>query len=366
MDHLVNAIVAHELNETADYRQRFRFEKSITRIKPSQKKLLQSQISQIEGARFEKIIGPSVLSSNASDKQLINFKNDGYLYPLQLKDEYIQKVYAALDTLPFTNRVTGDVLYSSDFLERSGDGGKLSDFKGTYWLSDGTPENQKFLLSETMQQIAFDPGILNLVAEYLQATPIHVATNAWFSGSSTSQNEVSVNAQEFHQDCGFAQFVKVFIYLSDTSLKNGPHSFVRGSCNGDHHELIPGYTESKRISKDTLLEYYPKECFETICGNRGTVILGDTSCFHRGEPVIEGARLMLNLEYTSSLFGSSVNYFHGSPKVKYLDNVCEVNKLRITKNYRPELAQTYDEYYSKLNVLKRSARRKILTILGRE
>ena len=39
-----------------------------------------------------------------------------------------------------------------------------------------------------------------------------------------------------------------------------------------------------------------------MCGEAGSIFIGDTKCWHKGTPLKKGHRLVLELEYTSSLF----------------------------------------------------------------
>lgn len=359
MEDLTTAIIAHELNNSADFRQRDKFYDQIARINHLQKENLKLKLKKINGADFAPVLGATVLKETATYKKLMKFSETGYLYPLELKKEYLDQIYLAINDLPFTNRMNGEALTGQEILMRMASQDKVFGLDGTYWLSDGTPENQKFILSDVMQRIAFDPEILKIVAHYLGSTPIHVATNAWASGVASDQKEISRNAQEFHQDCGFAQFVKVFIYLSDTQEVNGPHRFVSGSCRRDNYQILPDYYESKRVSESELKQYYDGSDFITICGKQGTVIIGDTSCFHKGMPVVEGSRLVLNLEYTSTLFGSSVGYFSGKPIEKHLNHLNDLNRSRVTKNYQPHLVHDYMRYNSNFNSLRRRILKKI-------
>lgn len=171
----------------------------------------------------------------------------------------------------------------------------------TYWLEDHDQLAQK----ELFRQLALDPYILAMVARYLGCCPIHVQTNLWFSFPTYEDKwNHSGNAQMFHQDKEFTRFIKVFIYLSDVGEGNGPHCYVEGSHVDEVHRH--GVALSERIADEEISRYYKSGRVRTLVGPAGTIAFGDTSCVHKGVPVQEGYRAMLQLEYASSLHLSPV------------------------------------------------------------
>ena len=86
------------------------------------------------------------------------------------------------------------------------------------------------------------------------------------------------------------------------TLENGPHCYIEGSHkpNAKPTELLKrGYV---RIPDEDLKPYYKPEAFKVIYGEAGSMFMGDTKCWHKGTPLKKGHRLVLEFEYTSSLF----------------------------------------------------------------
>ncbi len=97
---------------------------------------------------------------------------------------------------------------------------------------------------------------------------------------------------------------KFFIYLTDVTPENGPHCFVAKSHgrNGQPRALLQrGQT---RISDEDVRQHYPAEAFLEFTGPAGTIIAEDSRGFHKGKPVQSGDRLILELEFSDSLFGA--------------------------------------------------------------
>ena len=61
----------------------------------------------------------------------------------------------------------------------------------------------------------------------------------------------------------------------------------------------PGYNPSTRLTDKFAIDNY-KDNIKILTGDIGTIIIENTNGFHRGMPVLEGTRLMLQLQYAST------------------------------------------------------------------
>ena len=59
-----------------------------------------------------------------------------------------------------------------------------------------------------------------------------------------------------------------------------------------------------RIDDYEIENYYGKNKIKLVVGKSGTLIAGDTSCFHKGTPVKNKSRLIFEFELANSLFGA--------------------------------------------------------------
>jgi hypothetical protein len=118
----------------------------------------------------------------------------------------------------------------------------------------------------------------------------------------------TIGGQLFHFDLDRIKFLKIFIYITDVDTKNGPHCYVSGTNKiFSKKKFMPrGY---KRIPDSEIKANFEEYRIKKICGDKGTVVFADTSCFHKGEPIIEKNRLILELEYSNSLFGGTNDTF---------------------------------------------------------
>lgn len=140
-------------------------------------------------------------------------------------------------------------------------------------------------------QLANSPLILDAVARVLGAQP----TIAWFQSWWTlGEHHIPGKAHFddiYHRDVDDLRFVKLFAYLTDTDIRNGAHSFVRGS----HRSSV--FTRRGAISDEEVHANFPPEDILAVTGTAGTVFLENTWGIHRPLLATEGRRLIFSALY---------------------------------------------------------------------
>ncbi len=178
--------------------------------------------------------------------------------------------------------------------------------QATAWVND----QQDILSIPEVQQLVMDPLLFNISSHYLDTEPIHVQTNCWWSTpAKPSRHSMSANAQLFNQDTEFVKFLKVFIYLNDVTEENGAHVYVEGSHRDNRMKMDPNYKMADRVDDDVIKAEYGPDKIIPMTGRAGTVVVEDTSGFHKGMPVIKGHRLLLQIEYANCLYFNSTEAF---------------------------------------------------------
>lgn len=153
-----------------------------------------------------------------------------------------------------------------------------------------------------VQDLIMDDFLIETVRQYFQSQPIFDLPAMWWS---TSYQKIASSeaAQLYHYDMERAKWLKIFFYLTDVDDNNGPHYYIRGShkINSKPKSLLSrGY---ERITDEEISKFYDPIDFRIIKGKKGTFFVGDTLCWHKGKNLIKNNRLVLELNYTSSLFG---------------------------------------------------------------
>jgi len=163
--------------------------------------------------------------------------------------------------------------------------------------------------SDLVKLIATEPSLLSIVSEYLHASSISIKVNGWLSVGrpNLTRNKLSSNAQLFHLDLDAFRFLKVFIYITDVSSENGPHVYVSGSSHPyqNHSQVLSMLDSSLRIKDADILSLYGQSSLRKHMGKAGTVIIEDTSGFHKGSPLVTGAsRDLISFVFESGQFNN--------------------------------------------------------------
>jgi len=156
-------------------------------------------------------------------------------------------------------------------------------------------------------EIANDPKILAFTQDFLQATPTISNINAWWS---FGEKEAAEQAQFFHRDVDDYKFIKLFFYLTDVDMENGPHVYVESSANDDNYKKI------RRFSDEEIESTYGKGKVKYFTGKKGEAFFVNTYGIHKGLLPEKGKRLILQVQYSINEVGIE-NYVPKSIKTDY-------------------------------------------------
>lgn len=159
---------------------------------------------------------------------------------------------------------------------------------------------QDVMRNSLIQKLAADPTLFAVAQNYLESKPIQDLTAMWWS-TPFSTEASSEAAQLYHFDMDRFKFIKFFFYLTNVDTHNGPHCYVKGS----HKHLPENLWKDSRIQDKEVFESFAKEDLQEIAGPKGTIIAVDTRGLHKGKVLEKGERLILQFEFTNSLFGAS-------------------------------------------------------------
>ncbi len=140
-----------------------------------------------------------------------------------------------------------------------------------------------------VMDIANDPGVLQIVQDFLGAKPTISNINMWWSFGGRKQAE---HAQLFHRDLDDWRFCKLFIYLTDVNENSGPHIYVRNTSQS------PSFRKIRRYSDEEIEAKFGKENIMKFVDRRGAAFLVDTYGFHKGLLPNTDNRLLLQIQYS--------------------------------------------------------------------
>ena len=169
---------------------------------------------------------------------------------------------------------------------------------------------------------ATDEKWIKLIKNELQFDPKLIDITAWYTRAERNiDNEVNTkyDAQIWHRDVDKLRDIKIFTYLTDVNgVEDGPFEILNKS---DDFNL----TNYKYFNKNNYRIYDKdipnklKKNKVTFLGQKGTTFLVNTRCLHRGVRVSKNYRLILELYFSSSIFGKH-KHFNNFDKPKLNEN----------------------------------------------
>jgi hypothetical protein len=162
-------------------------------------------------------------------------------------------------------------------------------------------ETNAVLMNATVRKMLLDRGLLQVAQEYLGSTPIVDIVTAWYSFPSANPSHEA--AQLFHFDLDRVRWIKAFFLLTDQTIETGAHVYIPGTQQDggiSSSLLAKGYA---RLEDPEVEAFYPKETWKSMVAPAGSILLEDTRGLHKGISLQRDHRLMLQFEYTQTLFG---------------------------------------------------------------
>ena len=185
-------------------------------------------------------------------------------------------------------------------------GKKLQDETVQVVLKKGTSGERKNYLLKLLPkefdpkspyiQLAIHPGLLSIVNAYLGMRSYLRAVDVWLNFPTREQAKES---QLWHRDSDDTMVVKAFIYLTDVDHSNGPFYFIpRTQKLGVHHK-VRAHKISGRVTDEGMAAIISPPHWKVCSAPANTVILADTTGYHKGGKCESRNRLLLTFEYVS-------------------------------------------------------------------
>ena len=168
---------------------------------------------------------------------------------------------------------------------------------------------EDLLQNKVIKDLVHNQIFYDIAEKYFSSTPI--LTNVGFRISKISSKPGNREAQLYHFDLDRPKWLKFFIYLNDVeNISHGPHSFIEKThklFSKPYKILIKRY---QRISDEEIFKFYNKKNEVFVYGKAGTLAIGDTLAFHKGNNPTTKERKVLTIEFSNSLFGTNFKYYN--------------------------------------------------------
>ncbi|MGO8755130.1 MAG: phytanoyl-CoA dioxygenase family protein [Gallionellaceae bacterium] len=191
-------------------------------------------------------------------------------------------------------------------------------------------DTQDLLNNPDVQKVIADLSFAAVSQDYLGARPVLDVLSMWWHTSFSDKPDMAA-AQYYHFDMDRPKWLKFFIYLTDVESTNGPHTFVAGSHRTG--AIPPSLLEDRRLTDEEVERQYDRKDIIEFSAPRGTILAEDTRGLHKGKHVETGDRLLLQLQFSNSLFGMAYT------KVTLGKDLTEELKKQVAKY--PELYSAY-------------------------
>lgn len=161
---------------------------------------------------------------------------------------------------------------------------------------------QDLLDNKEVQKLLADLSFPAVAQDYLGSRPVVDVLGMWWHTAYSDKPDREA-AQYYHFDMDRPKWLKFFIYLTDVTSESGPHTFITGSQKTGAiptSMLKKGYA---RLGDEEVENYYGSEKIVEFVAPRGTIIAEDTRGLHKGNHVRNGDRLILQIQFSNTLFG---------------------------------------------------------------
>lgn len=228
------------------------------------------------------------------ERTLSQLNTDGYaILDTKFDPEIVQELSAYFASAPCT--LTSDQELNMDPNDRV-----VVDFENPL-AEKYSVDTNSVLMNTKVRKMLLDRGLLQVAQEYLGSTPIVDIVTAWYSFPSANPSHEA--AQLFHFDLDRVRWLKVFLLLTDQTIETGAHVYIPGTQRDGGISsglLAKGYA---RLEDPEVAAFYPKETWKSMVAPAGSILLEDTRGLHKGISLQRDHRLMLQFEYTQTLFG---------------------------------------------------------------
>jgi hypothetical protein len=180
------------------------------------------------------------------------------------------------------SRAAASTFLSPDVLQRGPDAYRH--------LTNYVAVDQPFLRSPGSLELALDIRLIEIASHYLGGKAALGGSNL---RRSFANGLAEFDTLWFHSDPNSARILKVFFYLTPVDLGSGPFAYVKGS----HRKKFRNWRSSYRLSPEDIDHHYHPKSIVNATAIPGTVILADTTGFHRGTKCVTADRDLLTLNY---------------------------------------------------------------------
>ena len=167
-----------------------------------------------------------------------------------------------------------------------------------------------------------------------------------------TDRQLHLSANKFHFDYSHLRSIRFFIYLTDVSENAGPHTYIKSSHEenfkypaSENDFYKPGFRKYYNGTSEGLLkEDWVNKNFSTdsqikFIGKKGTLIIEDTTGFHKGAHCVKGSREILLLNYALSNIGNS-----DTNRLPVIEDTNNISKNNVNYSFTQRCRKDNEKY----------------------
>ena len=194
-------------------------------------------------------------------------------------------------------------------------------------------DEQTMMRSPDLQDYCSDPAMATIAARYLEQRVVQDVVTLWWTAPRRAE-DAALNAWMFHQDRDRLSFLKFFMYVTDVEPDTGPHVYVRGT----HRTAARSLRGDGRITDDAVRQAGIGDDIVELAGPAGTLMAVDTAGLHKGKAPERADRLVLQVQFSTSLFGAPFELPQFTPTPLAVERYRSMPRTLVRWSTIPELA----------------------------
>jgi hypothetical protein len=138
---------------------------------------------------------------------------------------------------------------------------------------------------------------INVVNNYLQV-PTKLSYCEIIFDHNIHNQQQEMETQMFHRDHNGVLFLKIFTYLTDVKIENGPYSYIEKSHKSENLKLKKSNIKNNIRYDNSDIYSKLKKSEKVFIGKPGSIVFTDTTGLHRGYlPDEKFSRLLISTTY---------------------------------------------------------------------
>ena len=214
--------------------------------------------------------------TEASDE----LRNNGYVVLRSflsgdLMDELTRELNSNIDRLNVSKVIDMRDREIGDFPEYLDDFDLREGQESFRYKTNYVSVSQPMLASKNVVKVVFNEQILRIANHYLGC---YAAVGSVNWRKSYANEFPPMDNQMYHTDKNCVVPLKVLVYLNDVDIDGGPFVYVKGS----NTRKFSGWLKSHRYTDGAIGLKYEKDHIMNLVGQKGDVVIADTSGIHKG------------------------------------------------------------------------------------